>query len=127
MLSTIGSIAAGGALGAIMRHGVNVLALRALGDGFPSGTLAANIIGSFAMGVLIALFAGVWNVPQEVRAFLTVGILGGFTTFSAFSLDTMTLWTRGDMAIAMAYVFGSVILSIAAIFFGNWLVWKFIA
>lgn len=126
MLSTIGSIAAGGALGAVMRHGANILTLRVLGDGFPSGTLAVNILGSFMMGVLMAVFAGMWNPSQEIRAFLTVGILGGFTTFSAFSMDTMALWTRGDLMHAMAYVLGSVILSIAALFFGSWLIWKFI-
>lgn len=112
------AIAAGGAVGALGRHFVGVYALRWLGSGFPFGTLTVNIVGSFLMGVLITLMAVKWNVGNELRAFLTVGILGGFTTFSAFSLDFATLVERGETALAAGYVLASVTLALAGIFAG---------
>ena len=84
------AIAAGGAIGAIGRHYAGVIALKWLGAGFPFGTLFVNVTGSFVMGALIALMSLRWTVGDEVRAFLTVGLMGGFTTFSAFSLDFVT-------------------------------------
>jgi CrcB protein len=117
-MNMILAIASGGAIGAVLRHFFGVLALHLGGSHFPWGTLGVNIIGSFLMGVLVALFALHWNPPQEIRAFLTVGMLGAFTTFSTFSLDVMTLWERGDVMTTAAYITASVTLSIAALFTG---------
>jgi CrcB protein len=111
-------VAAGGALGSAARYLVNVAAGRVMGPEFPWGTLTVNIAGSFAMGLLIALMALKMQVSQEVRAFLTTGILGGFTTFSAFSLDFAVLVERREAGLAVLYVIGSVGLSLAAIFAG---------
>ena len=107
----------GAGLGGAMRHGVNSACARWCGLDFPWGTLTVNVLGSLAMGLIagwLAFRAGEgWS--QHVRLFLTTGILGGFTTFSAYSLDAVLLWERGQMAAAAAYVLGSVILSIAAL------------
>jgi CrcB protein len=111
-------VAAGGALGSAARYLVNVAAGRVMGPEFPWGTLTVNIAGSFAMGLLIALMALKMQVSQEVRAFLTTGILGGFTTFSAFSLDFAVLVERREAGLAMLYAAVSVGLSLAAIFAG---------
>ena len=114
-------VALGGAIGASARYGVGVQATKLLGFGFPWGTLTVNIVGSFLMGVLIELMALKFSVSQDMRAFLTVGILGGFTTFSAFSLDFAVLVERKEMMLAGLYAAGSVGLSIAALFAGLWL------
>ena len=116
MIPTLLQVALGGALGASARYGVNVAAMRALGPGFPAGTMAVNVAGSFAMGALavtLALKGGTRAAP-----FLLTGVLGGFTTFSAFSLDAVTLWDRGQGAAAVAYVAGSVALALAALVAG---------
>ncbi|MBU0859700.1 MAG: fluoride efflux transporter CrcB [Alphaproteobacteria bacterium] len=113
-MQTILAIAAGGALGAVLRHGVNSL----FAGPFPWGIMLCNVAGSFAMGVLIALFANVWDVPPAVKAFMTVGLLGGFTTFSTFSMDAVLLWERGAIAQAAFYTLGSVTLSIAGLVAG---------
>ena len=106
----------GGGLGAAARHGVNRAALALLGPAFPWGTMAVNVLGSLAMGLLIGAFAAApGGVSNNFRLFLTTGILGGFTTFSAFSLDALTLWERGQLAAALLYVVASVTLSLAAI------------
>jgi CrcB protein len=114
----------GGGIGAAARHGVNIAAARVGGIGFPWGTLTVNILGSFVMGLLAAFLAfkadASWT--QNTRLFLTTGILGGFTTFSAFSLDTALLWERGQFGVAAGYVAMSVGASIAALFLGLWLV-----
>ena len=115
----------GAGLGGAMRHGVNVLTARTLGTGFPFGTLAVNIIGSLIMGLLAGYFAFRGDATQHWRLFLTTGILGGFTTFSTFSLDTAVLWERGAIAMASIYVGASVAVSIAALIAGllvvrNW-------
>jgi CrcB protein len=111
-------IAAGGAIGAAVRHGVNVWSGRVFGTEFPWHTLIVNIVGCFLMGVLVALMALRLNVSNEVRAFLTTGILGGFTTFSAFSIDFALLVERKAMAAAAMYAAGSVLLSLIAVFAG---------
>ena len=106
----------GGGIGAAARHGVNRIAMAWLGPAFPWGTLAVNVIGSLAMGLLIATFASVpGGVSNNLRLFLATGVLGGFTTFSAFSLDALTLWERGQALPALGYIAASLIMSLAAI------------
>ena len=112
----------GGGLGAALRHGVNKLGLATFGPSIPAGTLIVNVVGSLAMGLLIGALAAVpGGTSQNLRLFLATGVLGGFTTFSAFSLDALTLWERGQPAAALAYVLASVILSLAAIAAGFFL------
>lgn len=108
----------GGGLGAALRHAINRAAMNWWGTGFPSGTMIVNVIGSLAIGLLIGLFAAYPGTSQQVRLFLTTGLLGGFTTFSAFSLDALTLWERGDIGLWLLYVGGSVILSLLAVTLG---------
>jgi len=108
----------GAGLRGAMRHGVNALAARTLGTGFPFGTLAVNIMGSLIMGLLAGYFAFRGDASQHWRLFMTTGILGGFTTFSAFSLDTAVLWERGEIAMAWPYAGASVAVSIAALIAG---------
>lgn len=108
---------AGAGLGGMARHAVNMAAAR-LGYAFPWGTFAVNVAGSFLMGVLVAWFAFRTGVPQHVKLFLTTGLLGGFTTFSAFSLDAATMWERGAFAELALYAGGSVVLAIAGLFAG---------
>jgi CrcB protein len=108
----------GGGLGAALRHGVNVFAARFAGTGFPYGTLFINVAGSLAMGLIAEYFALKAGLPQRWRLFLTTGILGGFTTFSAFSLEAALLYERGQIAGAAIYVVASVVLAIGALFAG---------
>ncbi len=108
----------GGALGSGARYLVNVGAARWLGVAFPWATLIVNIAGSFAMGLLVEYVILRHNGSPELRTFLATGILGGFTTFSAFSLDVATLADRGDLALAALYVAASVAISIAALYAG---------
>ena len=114
-------IAAGGAVGAATRHLVNVGATRLFGHSFPYGTFTVNVLGSLIMGLLIGLMALKWSASQETRAFLTTGLLGGFTTFSAFSLDFATLLERKAHALAAIYAAGSVGASLFAVFAGLWM------
>lgn len=108
----------GAGLGGVLRQAVNVAAARLLGFGFPWGTLTVNIAGSIAMGLLAEFFVVKSGLPQELRLFLTTGILGGFTTFSTFSLDAVTLWERGQWGLAAGYVGLSLILSMAGLVAG---------
>lgn len=117
-MSTVLAIASGGAVGAVLRHYFGLFAMHIAGNNFPWGTLGVNVIGSFLMGVLVALFAYYSNPSQEIRAFLTVGMLGAFTTFSAFSLDAITLWERGATMAVAGYIVASVIFSIVSLFAG---------
>jgi fluoride exporter len=105
----------GAGLGGAGRHGVNVLSARLFGTGFPVGTLVVNVFGCLLMGLIAGVFAFRGHLPQEARLFLTTGILGGFTTFSAFSLDAALLWERGEAGLAALYVGASVVLSLAAV------------
>ena len=103
----------GGGLGAMARHGVSRVGLTMLGPGFPWWTLGVNVLGSFLIGLLAGVF-GALETGHNARLFLITGFLGGFTTFSAFSLDALTLWERGAMLQAGLYVAGSVIASLIA-------------
>jgi fluoride exporter len=116
MISTIFQVALGGALGASGRYMTNVAVMRVIGPGFPWGTVAVNIAGSFLMGVLVVVLAH--KDATRLAPFLMTGVLGGFTTFSAFSLDAFTLWERGQVVLTGAYVLGSVALSIMALVAG---------
>jgi fluoride exporter len=120
-------VALGGAIGSVLRHFCNLAALRLFGPNFPWGTMWVNILGSFAMGVFIELLARRLGGSNELRLFVATGILGGFTTFSAFSLDFAVLAERGAMGQALAYALASVIVSILALFLGLWLVRAFSA
>ena len=111
-------MAGGGAVGAVARYLVNVLAGQLLGPDFPFGTLIVNIVGSFLMGLLVETMALVWSASQEARLFLTVGALGAFTTFSTFSLDVAVLYERGRPVLVATYIVVSVICSIGALFAG---------
>ena len=108
----------GGGIGAASRHGVNLFAARLLGTGFPYGTIIINVVGSLAMGLIAEYFALKAGLPQRWRLFLTTGILGGFTTFSAFSLEAALLYERGELIGAAVYVVASVVLAIGALFAG---------
>lgn len=109
------AVAAGGALGAAARH---LTALAVGPRGFPYAILTANVLGSFLIGLLAGAFAYAWDAPQHLRAFLVVGVLGGFTTFSSFSLDVALMIERGQIAAAALYVGASVILAVGATFVG---------
>ena len=108
----------GAGIGGALRHGVNIGAARLLGYNFPFGTLIVNVIGSFAMGLLAGYFAFRGSASQHWQLFFTTGILGGYTTFSAFSLDTALLYERSELGVAALYILGSVALSIGGLFAG---------
>lgn len=108
----------GGAIGAGARHLVGRAALALWGPGFPVGTLAVNVIGGLAMGLLAGWLATRASGDEALRYLLGVGVLGGFTTFSAFSLETVLMIERGDLATALFYILASVVLAIGALFAG---------
>lgn len=112
------AVAAGGAIGALGRYGLVGGIDQWLGAAFPFGTLAANVLGSFAIGVFIEVTALVWSPSQELRALLVVGVLGSFTTFSAFSMEALLLFDGGAAGQAALYVVASVVLSLLGIFAG---------
>jgi len=120
--SIILAVAIGGAIGSMMRYGVNVFAGQILPQNFPWGTIIVNIAGSLAIGLIIELSALRWNLALPAQAFLITGILGGFTTFSAFSLDAILLLQRGQTVYAVTYASGSVGLSLLAAMAGIWMV-----
>jgi CrcB protein len=116
MFANLAQVAIGGAIGASARYLTGLLAVRLLGKGFPWGTLFVNIVGSFLMGVLVVALLHVGG--NRFAPLLMTGLLGGFTTFSAFSLDAVTLYERGALALAAAYITASVVFSLAALFAG---------
>ncbi len=116
MTADLIKVAAGGAVGASLRYLANVGALRLAGPGFPVATLFVNVTGSFLIGASVVIFAHVGGA--RLAPLVVTGILGGFTTFSAFSLDTLVLFERGDAGLALLYVAGSVGLSLAAVALG---------
>ncbi|MCF2525430.1 fluoride efflux transporter CrcB [Bradyrhizobium sp. G127] len=115
----------GGGLGASLRHAVNVGCARACGVNFPYGTFVINITGSLVMGLVAGYLAFKGEASQPWRLFIMTGILGGYTTFSAFSLDSVLLYERGELGLAAFYVVGSVVLSIAGLVAGLALVRHF--
>lgn len=122
MLQTIALVGAGGALGAVSRYGAGVLVTRLGFSGFPYATMLVNVAGSLAMGLLVGYLARETPENQNtLRLFIAIGILGGFTTFSSFSLDAVSLIQRGQMGLAAIYMLGSVLVGIAALFLGLWL------
>ena len=116
MISTLLQVALGGAVGAVARYLTGLGALRVFGAGFPVGTLAVNVLGSFLMGVLAVVL--VQKSGARFSPLLMTGLLGGFTTFSAFSLDAVALWEKGAAGAAAIYVVASVLLSIAGLIAG---------
>lgn len=116
------AVALGGAIGSLMRYLIAGQIQSAAWPGFPWGIFFVNISGGFVMGIVVELSALKLSLSPELRAFLTVGILGGYTTFSTFSLDSALLIERGDFAAAAAYIAGSALLSIVALFAGLWMV-----
>ena len=111
----------GAGIGGAGRHGVNVLSARLFSNGFPLGTLTVNVVGCMVMGLLAGFFAFRGHLPQEWRLLLTTGVLGGFTTFSAFALDATLMWERGNFGLAFIYVLASVALSLGALVAGLYL------
>ncbi len=111
-------VGAGGAIGSMLRYLVGLWAVHRFGSGFPWGTLGVNITGSFLIGVLAEVIMRKFGASPDMRVFLITGILGGYTTFSAFSLDAITLVERGDIMLSAVYVIASVALSILAVFSG---------
>ncbi len=116
------AVALGGALGSLLRYFVAGAVQSAASPGFPWGIFVVNVSGGFAMGLIVELGALKLQISPEMRAFLTVGILGGYTTFSTFSLDSVLLIQRGAYAAAAGYILGSTALSILALFAGLWVV-----
>ena len=115
----------GGGLGAALRHGVNIWAARLIRTAFPYATMIENVTGSMVIGMLAAYFAFKGDATQHWRLFMTTGILGGYTTFSAYSLDVALLYERGELGMAALYASASVLLSIAGMFAGLALVRNF--
>jgi fluoride exporter len=112
----------GGGVGAGLRYGVGIASTRAFGFDFPWGTVICNVAGSLAMGLFVGAMAqglmGDSGRAQDARLLLAVGLLGGFTTFSSFSLDALTLWQRGEAALAAFYVLGSVVAGLGGFVLG---------
>jgi CrcB protein len=119
------AIAIGGGLGSLARHYLSTFIYAFTGTAFPWGIFVVNVVGGLAMGLIIELSALKLNLSPELRAFLTTGVLGGFTTFSAFSLDSALLIERGEWMSAGSYMVGSVVLSVGALFAALWLVRSF--
>jgi CrcB protein len=115
----------GGGLGATLRHFINIVCARSLGTAFPWGTFIINITGSTVMGLIAGYLTFKGEASQPWRLFLMTGILGGYTTFSAFSLDAALLYERGEIGLALLYVLGSAVLAIAGLFAGLALVRHF--
>jgi fluoride exporter len=112
------AVAVGGALGSVARYLMVAQMTRWFGATFPWGTLSVNVVGGLTIGLLAEAMALKWSVTQDMRLFLITGILGGFTTFSAFSLEVVALAERGAIAGALAYIVASVVLSVGAVFIG---------
>jgi len=121
-MNSLIAIALGGALGSVARYAMNTQVTKLMGFHFPFGVMSVNILGCFVMGSMVGVMALHFNVSQEMRSLLLTGILGGFTTFSAFALDAALLIQRHDYVLAGLYVAGSVGGSILALFLGLYVV-----
>ena len=119
-------VALGSGIGGAFRHAVNVAAAGVMGTGWPYGTFVVNVVGSFAMGLIAGYFAFKATGSQRWLLFLTTGILGGFTTFSAFSLDVALLFDRGRLGAMLSYLLSSVAISVGALFLGLAIVRRFL-
>ena len=114
-------IAVGGAIGAIGRHAVMITVVHLLGSGFPYGTMIVNIIGSFVLGGLVQGLNYFSSINNELHLFLIVGVLGSFTTFSAFSMDVVVLIQKNELFAAGFYILGSIVISIGGLLLGTFL------
>lgn len=112
------AIALGGAVGAVLRHLMASAVTRAFGTSFPYGTLSVNLLGALVLGLLTGLLTHKLTLPLEMKAFLTVGLLGGFTTFSTFAMEGGLLIERGELNTVFLYMAGSVVLGLGAFFIG---------
>ena len=112
------AVAAGGAIGSVARYLMAGWVGHIVGPSFPLGVMVVHVLGSAVMGVLVEGFALIWHASPEMRAFLTVGVLGGFTTFSSFSLDAVLLFQKGEIGLGALYLLGSVALSLAGLVAG---------
>jgi CrcB protein len=119
------AVAIGGGIGALARWWMAAWVTRLLGAGFPWGTLAVNVLGGFLMGAIVQAATHVWPSSAPVRLFLTTGLMGGFTTFSAFSLEMAGMLERGETAAAAGYAVVSVVACVAALTAGQWAVRTF--
>lgn len=117
-MNMILAVASGGAIGAVARFLVGKGVLNILGTGLPWGTFSVNILGSFLIGLLVELFALRMQISHEWQGFLIIGVLGGFTTFSAFSLEVALMIEKGQFTTAFVYALGSLFLGVIALFFG---------
>lgn len=120
-LSNLLLVASGGALGSMLRYGVGRWAIALIGPGFPFGTFVVNILGGLLMGLLAGWLARSGENGEELRLLLGVGVLGGFTTFSAFSLEVYNMITRAEVVLAAAYAISSMAGSVLAVLAGVWL------
>lgn len=120
-MGTVVAVGVGGGLGALARYYIAGM-IQSAATAFPWGIFIVNISGGLLMGLIVEASALKLNLPPDLRAFLTVGILGGYTTFSTFSLDSALLLQKGAYLQAAAYMIGSVVLSVLALFAGLWLV-----
>lgn len=121
-MNTVLAVAAGGAFGAVARYLMMAGVGMWIGPGFPYGTMVVNVLGSLIFGALVEMMALVWNIGSDLRAFIVIGILGSFTTFSTYSLDAVVLFHRGDIVGMTLYVVGSVVLALAGFVAGMTLV-----
>ena len=117
--ASVGSVAIGGAIGSVVRYLISVAAIERFGTAFPYGTFAINVLGSFLIGIVAHLaLTRALGVSPELRVFLAVGVLGGFTTFSSFSIEAITMVRNGANVAALAYVAGSVVFGLIAAYAG---------
>lgn len=117
----------GGGIGSACRHSINQLTTRWLGSGLPIGTLGINLLGSLLMGMVFAYISARSHLSPHIKLLLMTGLLGGFTTFSAFSLEVVQLFHRGQITAAIGYASVSVIAGAAAVVLGMWLVRQMMA
>ncbi|UHS61350.1 fluoride efflux transporter CrcB [Agrobacterium vaccinii] len=114
----IALVAIGGAIGSVARYLVGVWGVKLAGPNFPWGTITVNVVGAFFIGLMVEIIARRFDASSEVRVFIVTGILGGFTTWSSFTLDAVVLFERGDLGLAAVYLLASLVVSFAAIFAG---------